>query len=53
MELWLCCNCHRVSTLDKHGRCERCGSEAVITMEKIDDARRISQEVSGYRARLR
>jgi len=26
---WYCVNCHAVINLDKHGRCEVCGSDAV------------------------
>ncbi len=29
-ELWLCVNCNSIVTLDKHGRCSICGSDAVV-----------------------
>jgi hypothetical protein len=29
-ELWLCLDCLNLSSLDTHGRCSRCGSNAVV-----------------------
>lgn len=29
MKDWLCCNCLHVGSLDKHGRCPVCQSDAV------------------------
>ncbi len=29
-ELWHCVNCNSIVTLDKHGRCSICGSDAVV-----------------------
>jgi hypothetical protein len=29
-DLWMCCNCDSIVTLDKHGRCSVCGSDAVV-----------------------
>lgn len=29
-DLWFCANCESIVTLDKHGRCSVCGSDAVL-----------------------
>lgn len=29
-EYWTCVNCNAIVTLDKHGRCSVCGSDAVV-----------------------
>lgn len=29
-ELFTCCNCNSLTTLDSHGRCTTCGSDAVV-----------------------
>lgn len=34
-ELWECRNCFYIGALDTHGRCPRCGSDAVITQELL------------------
>ena len=32
---WLCLNCNNYVGLDRHGRCERCRSEAVAAVLEI------------------
>jgi rRNA maturation endonuclease Nob1 len=32
-EKWECTNCFRTGALDKNGRCAKCGSNAVISVE--------------------
>ena len=34
-ELFECTNCHMTGPLDEHGRCVRCGSDAVISEAKL------------------
>lgn len=36
-EKWQCDNCFHVGPLSIHGRCEACGSEAVISEGKLKD----------------
>jgi rRNA maturation endonuclease Nob1 len=33
---WECVNCARIVTLDPHGRCDHCGSEAVTQNYGLD-----------------
>jgi hypothetical protein len=36
MERYECANCYHRDQLDKYGRCQRCGSDAVISLNKIN-----------------
>lgn len=29
-DFWRCCNCESIVTLDTHGRCSHCNSDAVV-----------------------
>lgn len=31
---WYCCECLKPTSLDRHGRCYKCGSDAVIPWDK-------------------
>ena len=33
MSDWWCCNCNLLRSLDVHGRCATCGSEAIVPAE--------------------
>lgn len=39
MESYECSGCGHKGPLDKHLRCESCGSEAVMSMEAIQDTK--------------
>jgi hypothetical protein len=37
-ELFHCANCDSTLALDPHGRCAKCGSDAVLSVARIQDA---------------
>lgn len=51
-EHYECLDCYYVGLLTTHGRCQRCGSYAVITVEKIQ-LPQSAQAVKGYPCALK
>lgn len=37
-ELYFCSNCNKLNELNQHGRCSKCDSDAVLSVEKIQAA---------------
>jgi hypothetical protein len=37
-ELYFCSNCNKLNELNQHGRCSKCDSDAVLSVEKIQSA---------------
>lgn len=35
-KVWWCADCRIPTKLDRHGRCDTCGSDAVDSMERIN-----------------
>jgi rRNA maturation endonuclease Nob1 len=49
-EQFECANCFRIVTLDEHGRCEHCGSLAVMSLERVEVLVAATQTIVAERA---